>query len=65
MQFSQSGNIAEKFWDEIPDHFINVELDDHLIMPNHLHRIVWNKNVETRHAISLLVTPVFRSHGSK
>ncbi len=53
MKFSKGGNIAAKFWNEIPDHFNNVELDEHVIMPNHLYGIMWIKNVEKRHAVSL------------
>ncbi len=29
--------IVEKCWLEIPNHFKNVELDEYIIMPNHLH----------------------------
>lgn len=43
------GQIAEKFWIEIPSHFKNVELDDFVIMPNHIHGIliIHNKMVGT------------------
>lgn len=37
---STIGEIAEKCWEEIPQHFINVELDYFIIMPNHLHGII-------------------------
>jgi len=33
-------NIAEQCWLEIPEHFPNVQLDEWIIMPNHLHAIV-------------------------
>jgi len=29
------GNIARRYWLEIPEHFQNVELDEFIIMPNH------------------------------
>lgn len=32
--------IAESYWLAIPDHFPNVELDQWVIMPNHLHGIL-------------------------
>ena len=32
--------IVEKCWLEIPNHFKNVELDEYVIMPNHLHGII-------------------------
>jgi putative transposase len=32
--------IAERCWLEIPDHFPTVELDEHIVMPNHVHGII-------------------------
>ena len=32
--------VAERCWLEIPGHFPNVQLDEWIIMPNHLHAIV-------------------------
>jgi len=40
MEFSQKGNIANKCWLEIPNHFPYVRLDDFVIMPNHIHGII-------------------------
>ena len=37
-------SIAETFWKEIPKHFINVKLDEFIIMPNHLHGIIIIEN---------------------
>lgn len=34
------GNIADQYWREIPEHFASVELDEYVIMPNHVHGIV-------------------------
>jgi len=51
MFLSPVGAIAEKFWQEIPEHFTNVKLDVFVVMPNHIHGIViidnWNEGVET------------------
>jgi len=45
MHLSELGLMAQKYWQEIPDHFFNVYLDESIIMPNHLHGIVIiNKN---------------------
>lgn len=45
MQLSEMGKIAQKYWLEIPDHFPFVELENFVIMPNHVHGIiVINKN---------------------
>jgi REP element-mobilizing transposase RayT len=32
--------IAEQCWSEIPDHFPAVELDEWIVMPNHVHGII-------------------------
>jgi len=40
MQLSKIGEIAHKFWQEIPDHFDDVTLDEFVVMPNHIHGIL-------------------------
>lgn len=40
MKLSYIGKIAEKFWFQIPKHFSFVNLDEFVIMPNHIHGIV-------------------------
>ncbi|HMG13962.1 MAG TPA: hypothetical protein VK590_00875, partial [Saprospiraceae bacterium] len=40
MQLNEMGHIAEKYWTEIPKHFLCVELDQFVIMPNHVHGII-------------------------
>jgi REP element-mobilizing transposase RayT len=37
---SPLGEIAKKCWEEIPEHFPNVRLDEYMIMPNHVHGII-------------------------
>lgn len=37
---SQMGQIAQKYWLEIPDHFPFVKLDEFVVMPNHIHGII-------------------------
>jgi len=37
---TEIGKVVFKYWLEIPKHFNNVELDDWIIMPNHLHGIL-------------------------
>ncbi len=41
MQLNGFGGIVEKWWREIPHHFVNVEIDYDIIMPNHFHGILW------------------------
>lgn len=33
-------SIAEQCWAQIPDHFPGVELDEWVVMPNHIHGII-------------------------
>ena len=34
------GNVVRACWDDLPNHYHNVELDTFVIMPNHLHGII-------------------------
>ncbi len=40
MNLNGFGKIAESCWHEIPDHFPNVQLDEFIVMPNHIHGII-------------------------
>ena len=40
MHLSQIGQIAQACWIEIPQHFPFVRLENHVVMPNHVHGIV-------------------------
>jgi REP element-mobilizing transposase RayT len=41
MILNEYGKIVQKWWDEIPTHFPNVELGAFVIMPNHVHGIIF------------------------
>ena len=54
MVLNKVGQTAEKCWLDIPKHFPKCELDNYIIMPNHIHGIIiLNSTVETGHAPSL------------
>jgi len=66
MRLSPVGKTAHRFWQEIPDHFPHVNLDEFIVMPNHVHGIVLidgdgdtsirigdTTAIETRHVASL------------
>jgi REP element-mobilizing transposase RayT len=36
--------VAETMWQRIPQHFPRVELDEWVVMPNHIHGILWILN---------------------
>ncbi|MBU1800611.1 MAG: hypothetical protein KKF21_19740, partial [Bacteroidetes bacterium] len=40
MALSGCGKIVDQFWNEIPEHFPHVTLDEHIVMPNHVHGII-------------------------
>jgi putative transposase len=41
MYLNDAGRAAESFWKAIPEHFPRVELDEFIVMPNHVHGIIW------------------------
>jgi REP element-mobilizing transposase RayT len=56
MRLNPFGQIAATCWREIPDHFQRVILDKFIIMPNHVHGILFlvdTASVGTQHAASL------------
>lgn len=65
MHLSELGKVAESMWREIPYHFPHAEIDEFVVMPNHVHGIIWILNravnsvipVETQHAASLQTIP--------
>ena len=40
MILSEYGQIAKKLWQELPEHFSFVSLDEYVIMPDHVHGII-------------------------
>jgi REP element-mobilizing transposase RayT len=40
MKLNEYGEIANKYWNDIPIHYPNVQLDEYVIMPNHVHGIL-------------------------
>ena len=56
MLLNNLGKIASEYWLKIPKHYPEVELDEYIIMPNHIHGIIILNElptVETGHAPSL------------
>jgi putative transposase len=47
MKLSRAGIISRKYWVDIPSHYDLVELDEYVIMPNHLHGIIIIKEGKT------------------
>ena len=53
MDLSEIGSVVNKYWSEIPQHFIGIEIDKYVVMPNHFHGILivkkTNNNVGTHY----------------
>jgi REP element-mobilizing transposase RayT len=41
MILNEIGKIAQKYWDEIPQHFPFIRLDEMVVMPNNIHGILF------------------------
>ncbi|TFI51272.1 transposase [Mastigocladus laminosus UU774] len=67
VQFSPIGEIGQRFWTDIPNHFDFAYIDAYVIMPNHVHGIVVidrPPDVETRYIASLQPTDESNKFGS-
>jgi REP element-mobilizing transposase RayT len=40
MRINEWGEMAQQCWLEIPDHFPQTQLDEYVIMPDHIHGII-------------------------
>jgi putative transposase len=50
MVLNEFGKTAENCWNELPKHFSHIRLDASIVMPNHLHGIIWiNQYPEGHH----------------
>ena len=47
VQLTHEGTIVKKTWDDLPNHYINIMLDEFVIMPNHIHGIIWVRDEST------------------
>jgi len=41
MQLNSFGNLVIQCWQDLPNHYQNIELDEFVIMPNHMHGVIW------------------------
>ncbi len=44
INLSRIGLLAAEYWQRIPVHFLNVKLDKSILMPNHIHGLLWLKD---------------------
>ena len=50
MILSQAGVIVEEIWEAIPNHFSHTNIDSYVVMPNHIHGIIFLSEVGARRA---------------
>ena len=58
MRLSPVGESARTLWQGIPDHAQGVELDEFVVMPNHLHGIIVIRDVRRDVACNVSTTPI-------
>lgn len=44
VKLSVEGQIVQATWNTLPQHYSHIEVDEFIIMPNHVHGIVWIKD---------------------
>jgi len=72
MRLNDAGRIVHTTWNNLPEHYAHVVLDDFVVMPNHVHGIVvFNEPVRaglkpapTRHGLSEIVR-AFKTFSSR
>jgi putative transposase len=65
MRLSKIGDIALRFWEDIPNHSVNAGLDAFVIMPNHLHGIITIKAPDGSTITGKNGGPGTHSHGCR
>ena len=53
-----AGQMVHKIWSELRNKFENVQLDEFIIMPNHVHGILFLKSVGANQGILNVGTPL-------
>jgi REP element-mobilizing transposase RayT len=59
MLLNEYGKFVMKYWNAIPSHFMNVQCDEFVVMPNHIHGIIFINNCrgEVSSPFSEIVAP--------
>ena len=66
MAMNDAGNVTQTCWLDIPNHFPNVHLDEFIIMPNHIHGIIFIIDDETGKSVGVQnFEPLQRSQQNK
>jgi len=61
MPLSRFGAIVDMIWRRLPRHFRHIRLDEYVVMPNHVHGIIWivgDTHVGARHSYHETTKPI-------
>ncbi|TKJ38450.1 transposase [candidate division LCP-89 bacterium B3_LCP] len=53
MHLSEFGKIVKTCWDDLPNHYPHIKLDDFVVMPNHVHGIIVLTDTEINDEINV------------
>jgi len=57
MKMNDSGRIVQAVWNELPNHYVRVECDAFVIMPNHVHGIILLRDLSVGAGLKPAPTP--------
>ena len=64
MHLSEAGEIANRFWKEIPEHFPFVRLGKYVIIPDHVHGIIIIDKTDDNNGGKILNTRDYKCGGT-
>lgn len=67
MRLNECGRIVDNCWGPIPEHFPHVQLDAFVVMPDHIHGVVWitsyNDQIDSTHVGANNYSPLPTQNG--
>lgn len=67
IRLSETGIIVSECWSDLPNHYRNIILDEFIVMPNHIHGIIFIRNgldINPKHGLSEFIR-AFKSFSSR
>jgi REP element-mobilizing transposase RayT len=64
VHLSAIGTLAENAWHDLPNHYGSIQLDEFIVMPNHIHGLLWILDSEaSQDAVGAGLKPALTKHG--
>ena len=60
MQLNPWGEIVQRVWFELPEHYAHIRLHEFMIMPNHIHGIISIGEIHSEDAMNRVSTAISR-----